>query len=266
MNLARNYKAARAAGMTAAAAIAAARKDVAENRTRYTPSHGAGLGATFAAYGCAGLRWVENPKALGLRKVGFADELARIGHTGWYSREDCDGSLIRGVVYRLAGRGRCALYVAGWADPENDGAACLDFADVRRGEADGDDQSVQREMAREADGIAERCAEAAREHDNAWQSGRRWAELGAEAVDLRTEYRKIRAELREVREVCITGVSALCETITARLHRIVVELGNLKSERATLVDLWSGRHVATPLVQSFNDGAESPVIQAGVLS
>src|SRR5690554_4252161 len=75
-------------------------------------------------------RWCEDTAAAGLRFVGFADELVQFGaidHKGWYTDPDGFGEVYRGAVWQLPARNGQCLYVAGFVDPCNEGAALIDF-------------------------------------------------------------------------------------------------------------------------------------------
>jgi len=70
------------------------------------------------------LRWVEDTAHL--RRVGYADEIADIRHTGWFT-DDFQEETYRGVVFRLT---KLRGYLVGYEDPNNDGAARLQFCDA----------------------------------------------------------------------------------------------------------------------------------------
>jgi len=165
---------------------AVARKEAEYRRT-------AANGQPFAGYGSACMRWIERPQSVGLRFVGFADEVCRrnhaylsgLDHGGWHTHPDHMSELVRGVVYRLTGRNGRARYVAGYADPYNPGAACLDFETIFEGEevdpvwggCASYDQGA-RDAARHGDSIAETMAENEREYQAAFSAGTRFAEHG----------------------------------------------------------------------------------------
>lgn len=66
-------------------------------------------------------RWHERPE-LSFRKEGFADEIIRLRHTGWYC-DTIQSETTRGIVFRLpSGRG----FLAGCTDPWNDGPVILE--------------------------------------------------------------------------------------------------------------------------------------------
>lgn len=68
--------------------------------------------------------WIERPRDAGLRLVGYADEIAKLRHRGWYCDEYQD-EVFRGVVYRLPhSRG----FIAGYADPYNKGCAFVELS------------------------------------------------------------------------------------------------------------------------------------------
>ncbi len=49
-----------------------------------------------------------------LRSVGFADELVRIRHTGWFTDREFQDETMRGVVYQLPAHNGASRYVAGY--------------------------------------------------------------------------------------------------------------------------------------------------------
>jgi len=108
--------------------------------------------------------WIENTSAVGLRRVGFADEICRyIAHRGWYTDSDFQDEVYRGAVYQLPGRKGKARYLAGYDDPNNKGAAfiCLDWIEGEKlpDSYDTKDEGAKIEAARRADCIAQRAAE-----------------------------------------------------------------------------------------------------------
>lgn len=115
------------------------------------------------------VRWIENIGDAGLRSCGFADEICTgIQHTGWYSDPygDPDNTL-RGIVCQLPARNGHPQYVVGYADPNNEGAAHIDFNIIEgcRGGLEGaptDDELLT--AARDADNMAEKYAETEKEY------------------------------------------------------------------------------------------------------
>lgn len=114
-----------------------------------------------------GLRWIENI-GTAWRLAGFADELARIDHRGWYTDEDNFGETIRGIVYRLPNRKGENLYAVGYADPYN--------PDCARVKIDTFEDDV--EAAYAADRIAELTAETDREYHSIWRLGTQYYDAG----------------------------------------------------------------------------------------
>lgn len=172
--LQQNYAYWRMFGMTARAAWRAA-NDPAQPRRygAWSPS------IVYNSTSDGNVRWVENA-ADGLRFVGFADEiLPRMRHKGWFTRSVDPNETYRGVVYSLP-HGR---YVAGYADPNNEGAALLCF-DM------GIDDKEQ--AAREADHFAERHADKEREYNDAWDAGADYRRHLDDARDLRRQFLAIR--------------------------------------------------------------------------
>src|SRR5690606_33547786 len=107
-------------------------------------------------------------------------------HKGWYT--DPEGfvdEVYRGAVWQLPARGGQCLYVAGFADPNNDGAALIDF-DTIRGEPDDDDAKA--EAAYRADDIARIHAEREREHEEKWRAAQRVRDLLEDICDARRQH------------------------------------------------------------------------------
>jgi hypothetical protein len=176
--------------------LAKARATVQANRPSVAPYASgaqvwAGLGgsdgATFQAYGESACRWIEDPESKGLRLLGLAHEVGKAGycyssdaveHRGWFM--DSDGcETVCGVVYQLPGKDGRARYLAGYADPYNaesngNGPALLSM-EIYTGEpvdSEYDPDSVLRDVARAADGIAERMAESEREYQEGFDLGK----------------------------------------------------------------------------------------------
>lgn len=131
-------------------------------------------------------RWCEDTADAGLRFVGFADELAPryVMHKGWYTDPDgFSGEVYRGAVWQLPARNGECLYVAGFVDPNNEGAALIDF-DTIRGEPD----DIATEAAYRADDIARIHAEREREHQEKWQAAQRVRDLFEDICDARRQH------------------------------------------------------------------------------
>ena len=166
-----------------------------------------GYRSTFA-------RWHENPESFA-RFRGLAHKLVRLGHTGWYTDEDGNGELARGVVYLLP-HGR---FTAGVADPFNsdkDGQGpCIFDVDERGNLTLYDDEQ---EAARAADRLAELYAESEREHDAKFQQGQRLEEQRDDAQrELESKRDDVRALLAEIRKSRLSP--GLCDRLRAQVKR-----------------------------------------------
>jgi hypothetical protein len=189
--------------------------------------------------------WIENTESAGLRFVGYCDEICQsIRHTGWWTDEYGDRETLRGAVWQLPARRSVARYIAGYEDPDNEGAAYVDLDIVsfapaislsRRG--DHANESAKRDAALRADSIAERIAESEREYNAAWQAGSRWSDLGDEIAKEREFLLALlvesRAERHATRE---TATPHICEAIRATVRRAVSHIGEMRKERAELFD------------------------------
>jgi hypothetical protein len=175
-----------------------------------------------------GLRWIENVSD-GLRVVGFCDEVQRkeLGysprdeHQGWYTDEDGDREVLRGVVYLLP-HGR---YISGYADPYNDDCARIVFSNVYENAID---------AARAADELARINAEHEREYNTVWQAGRRYEELGEERKSLSTENGKLRHDMKGTKGAVRLACLNVIERNMDRVKEII-------AERAELYDNYSQR-------------------------
>ncbi|GEM_PF-7033454 len=187
-----------------------------------------------------GARFVEKLDDAGLRLAGYADAFIRINHTGWY----CDTSqhdTFRGAVLQLPARERRSVFVAAYREPWNDGYR----VDVRGGLFDD-----AKEAAGVADDFARIEAERARDYDDAWQSGARYAALGELIGERR---REALALIREIKAAGQVFTPAICQTLRARLDAIAGEVKRARQDRAALCDAgaWFVRNCGA----AFNDGA-----------
>lgn len=151
-------------------------------------------------------RWVEDTARAGLRFVQYADEiLPHLGHKGYFTTDELGGEVLRGAVWQLPARhGKC-VYVYGYEDACNEGAALIDFQYT-------DDLQ---DAARWADSRARHDAEQEREafqEDQAEQRAQEWLE------ERRTLASKARAAIEWIRK----GLNAteargvLCDALEAR--------------------------------------------------
>ena len=194
-----------------------------------------------------GARFVDNLDDVGLRMAGYADAFIRINHTGWY----CDSSqhdTLRGAVLQLPGRKGRPVFVAAYSEPWNDGYR----VDVRAG-LFGD----AKDAANAADEFARIAAEHAREYDEAWQSGARYAALGELIGERR---RDALALIREIKTAGKVFPPVICQTLRERLDAIGGEVRRARQERAAMRDAgaWFVHHCGA----AFNEGAGEAVYAA----
>lgn len=244
-----SYRYWRKRGLTAVKAIENARKDAAENVKRY-PASGNAWNPPFKAYGESHMRWIENPSACGLRFVGFAHEIIRLDHTGYYLDDYC-GETVQAVVYQLPARYGQACYVYGYADPYNGkkgheftNPACLSF-DIEAGQFGGCDGRASnddgaRDAARFADSIAESFADKTREYaqvDSARQ------QYDSQGEDIASNRREALALIREIKGLCpcLADFPAIRVTLRERLESLLDDIRNLRESRDTLESDF-GRH------------------------
>lgn len=179
------------------------------------------------------VRWVENVSNA-LRIAGFTDELTEVRHKGWY----CDAfreEIYRGIVYRLP-HGRFAY---GYADPHNEDCALLCFDN---------DASDEKEAARMADDFARVYAEEAREYDEAYQEGAKYAELLDEAKQAKTQARGLVTALRAERGRA--APPAICDALHNQLRAYLAEMHEARQKARRVLD-----GVYTWQKDAFNEGA-----------
>jgi hypothetical protein len=266
----------RALRISATAALAFARQDVEQGKARW-PGHGT---TQAGAPDEQGLRYVENPTAMGLRLVGYVQpefRHARVWHDGdmgYYDNpysESCrDGSgLIFGAVFQLPGRNGESRFVAGYVA----GGDCGDGATIDLGRVFTDprgdyyaapgDLDAARDAARAADSIAEHAAEQAREHETAWRAGSEWRDTLERIKDARREYYALNVERRMMRRRlgAKPGPALICATIREKLLALADEIGEARDRMAELARGDDSRLCFYPsdvLRAAFCDGADLP--------
>lgn len=203
-------------------AIRMARVDVANKKPRY-PKDDLGFkgGVPFKAYGETAMVWCENPAGY-LRYVGTCHDILSRHHKGWYI-DDESGETAHGVVYQLPSRKGSTRYLYGYADPFNDGPACLSL-------------SIERDKdnaARYADSVAERYAEKEREYNTAWRAGREYDELGDAATATR---RACLALISEAKKACarMSELPAIKSAIRVAVASHVGQIRDARDKRETL--------------------------------
>lgn len=186
-------------------------------------------------------RWCEDPAAIGLRRVGFADEVSQsIEHRGWFLDDDFQDETARGTVYQLPTRKGRERFIAGMADPFNDGPAVLCLGTIEDDKCD---------AARSADWLAERYAEDERDYRRASSARVEFDELGAEVAKARAAILQTCADLRRTRLAYISGMTAdrvagealerLCDTIRGRVSDLLDTIREKRKKRADLAGNYS---------------------------
>jgi hypothetical protein len=240
-------------------ALAMARHDVATGQKRY-PAAPLALGRFKPQPPpLTGLRYFESAEQGGFRVVGFADEISRLDHEGWYS-DDCQEATFRGAVLQIPGRKGEARFLAAYQESDNGGFVVeIGPGDVfREARKDGcshdssRDLGAARDAALAADSFAEREAEKERNYRDAWSAGSQWAELGEEVKAARTAALAILAERRGLPAL---EKPALCAAIRARVDSLIEEMSAARKKRQELTEyIWPDYHAA------FNDGAGQTVL------
>lgn len=215
---------------TASNALALARTDSAAGTKRYTSASTRinPYNPRCSYFGGNHCRWIEDTHRAGLRRLGTAYEVSRrnnsraIDHTGWYLDDYCDETASP-AVFQLPARHGQPIYVYGYDDPYNDGAAFLCFDNAAETDMD---------AARYADQITQRMAEEERQHYRAWRAGDQYAQLETEIADTRAE---IRALIAELRAVTLPKDGAICATLRSAIRAARSTITDNHSKRAQLL-------------------------------
>lgn len=136
----------------------------------------------------------------GFRFVGYADEVVRLNHTGWYGDDEGSGfSVLRGVVYQIPARDGQTLYLAGWEWGENGARGAFSGGGGTIDIGPGCLYETKEDAAYAADSMAESAADDEREYlrnererEEAEEAERLAAEEAEEA-----EHERQREEARE---------------------------------------------------------------------
>jgi hypothetical protein len=216
--------------------------------------------------------WIETPAALGLRFVGFADELpGGPKETGWYD-DAYQESVYRGAVWQWPARKGESLYVYGWrhgaerrgkgwqddAYLSDHGAGKIDFSEMVKGDKGGRERDAYdadadlRDCARWANSMAESDAEESRDYSEAYEQGRKAAELLGEAGEAR---RAALAIIREAKGACPALASigeAMRAAIGEKIEESIEAWRDAKREAAKLADD-VGRYQAEAFAAGLQD-------------
>lgn len=205
-----------------------------------------------------------------IRFVGYADEIGRINHKGWFtSEENSTGEKYRGAVWQLspdrAGRPR---FVAGYVENmSGEEGGFLDLGNIQTGEPGGEEGGAKMAAAYLGDQMAERDAENARDYGRAWQAGSHYAQALEEAQELKGEVHALLKERivakRELRALGLgTGVKggAICAAIDRQARALLRDLWDLKKRAQELAqgddrNLWWSPNDRRE-VAAFIDGAQ----------
>lgn len=158
-NIQSSYRHFRAKGFRASSALERARTD---SQSRYVSKP-----RQFGAFGRDPKRktfYVEKEVAKTMR-TRYADEIASMRHTGWFT-DECESGTLRGVVVQIPAHNGESRYLAGYEESDNGGLV------IERDTVWTDETGA----AHRADQLAERGAEESREHDRAYRAGTLYAD------------------------------------------------------------------------------------------
>lgn len=152
---------------------------------------------------CDRSRFIENPSAVGLRFVDFADKIVDIRHTGWFC-DDIQDRTLRGAVWQLPARNGAPVYVYGWQSSDDENAAFICFIV----------QTEKRDAAWLANSMAESDAEKERE-ENAKYRAEQDIENAREAIhELNKEALPLIKEIKKAGSFS----PAICQALKAQLR------------------------------------------------
>lgn len=236
-------------------ALINARHDLAAGKERQAPTlDDSGRGWNPESNGA---RYVEDLAHAGLRFVGHADVIVRLGHQGYFA-DDMQETTFRGAVLRLPGKDGRARYMAAYEDPNIEDAYIVDVSAPAIFEDD-DDRAAQVEAARAADGFAERCAEKEREYHEAWRAGSDYATLMEQAADATKERRKLARDLRAVKRAAdaaeVKVPPTICNALKARMRDLAEQAARATSEASKILE-----NTHTRFAAAFNEGASAEVM------
>lgn len=174
-----------------------------------------------------GTRWIENASH-GLRIVGDAHDLARIGHTGWFLDPLGDGETVHGAVLQLPAQDGEAIFLPAVADPYNDDCYSVDFGDWYKATRD-DVEQAKRDCARAADSLAEAYAENEREYQTKETARMKIEEARERIKETRAAHTVAVRELRSVRALG-TQAPTLCSMLRTSLARMRDDVGEARRE------------------------------------
>lgn len=217
------YRFHRQCGSRAIDAVRYAREDVARGTKRYPHAH---TSSVMGAANESGHAWCEDVHEIGLRFVGYADEIVNLRHTGWFA-DNFQDETFRGAVWQWPARNGEPRYVAGYGDPNNEGAARLDMTSIT------DDKT---EAAYRADRVAERDAESEREYQEAADAGQYYLELAEEAAEARKAALAILAEAKRAR--ALGTFPALREAVCRKLRDYLDDRTEAYDKRDQLLADW----------------------------
>lgn len=204
-------------------------------------------------------RFIDKLSDVGLRLVGYSDEISNIRHKGWFTDDDIQDETYRGAVVQLPGRKGYAVLLPAYQESCNDGFI-VDFGDATLVRAlddglTGEDET--RTVAREGDRMAERAAEEARDYNRAWRLGADHASLREEIAADHAHLRAVLAEFRQARKVGALGFETLCATVRASVVFGFANLARARSKRDAILE---DNYFRGPLVQAFNEGAGETIL------
>ena len=169
-------------------------------------------------------RWIEDTTGIGLRFVGYSDEIVSfINHKGWYT-DPFQDETYRGAVWQLPARAGAEQYVHGYEDSINKGSALIDFTLT-------DDK---KDAAIWADSMAQYEAEEAVEFYAKAQAEQDIEEAKEEIGANRKEIKRLLAERKALKKHGHN--ETVCGLFKSEVSRLLNQIRELKNKVKSLED------------------------------
>jgi hypothetical protein len=255
-------------GLVSQMALAKAREDIAQGKSRYCSAiYTSGIASPYRREPGAAL-FIESVSDIGARFMAYSDDIWRgLNHAGWYA-DTFQDLIYRGAVLQIPGRKGHMRFIAAYEESCNGGyvldlsrkAVFSDLADSCLTPADSD---AARDCASVANSFAESAAEKARDYDTAWQAGVQWFELGQEIREIRKEALSL---IRDAKRKCdaLQKDSPLWRAVRDTLDGFLGAIRDARSQRQTLAGgdhSEFGFYPSADLRAAFNDGAQETVLR-----
>lgn len=195
----------------------------------------------------ATLLTIYNPHNMGFRSVGYSDEIiTQLDHNGWYA-DAFDDETYRGQVFRISGKNGKQRLVYGYYE-KNTGYHIINMTDITTTLSDCDDYDAYaaiRQVAREADAMAQKAANLSKEEDTCYSIGESIVDLIVENNTLKAANEKTRRELKTMRKACPNFDRQVPNTIAALSEVMRENNAKRKANRSKIAEYKRGNYRET---------------------